>query len=127
VNAYEYTLERGVHCFRFTPHGESSFASFMEHVAHITEQARGKLCLLADMQNKGEEVNVFEVLGAIRMVERRSPQRPPVRVAVIERDLPVIKTIRVIHTLIGRRQDRFCVFLPDEADAALAWLMEEAR
>ncbi|MFQ3673715.1 MAG: hypothetical protein SNJ83_08975 [Aggregatilineales bacterium] len=127
MNAYEYTLEHGVHCFRFVPHGESSFASFMEHVAQITEQAQGKLCVLADMRNKGEEVGVFEVLSAIRMVERRSPQRPPVRVAVIERDLPVVKTIRVIHTLIGRTQDRFHVFLPDEADAALAWLMEEAR
>ncbi len=127
MNAYEYTLEHGVHCFRFVPYGESNFAALMEHVAQIVEQAQGKLCILVDMRSKGEEVNVFEVLSAVRMVERRSPQRPPVRVAVIERDLPVVKVIRVVHTLIERKQDRFRVFLPQEADAALLWLIEECR
>ncbi len=125
MNAYEYTVERGVHCFRFTPNGETTFAAFMEHVAQITEQAGDALYVLADMRHKGEEVSVLEVLSVIRKVERRSPQRPPIHVAVIEYDLPVVKSVRVVCAIIGRKQDRFRVFLSHEADKALPWLLGE--
>jgi hypothetical protein len=125
LNAYEYTLEHGVHCFRFVPYGTTGFIDFMEHVAQITEQTPDKLCMLIDLQHNEEEVNIFEALSAVRMVERRAPHRPPVRVAVIECDSLVLKSIRVVHALIGRRQDRFRVFLPHEVEAAMAWLCEE--
>lgn len=127
MNAYEYTLEHSVHCFRFVPRGESTFASFMEHVAQITEQATEKLCVFIDIQHMAGDISIFEALAAVHMVERRTPNRPPLRVAVIEADSLIVKTIRVIHTLIGRKQDQFRVFLPTEADTALSWLIEECR
>lgn len=125
MNAYEYTVEHGVHCFRFTPNGETMFAVFMEHVAQIIEQTGDALCVLADMRHKGEEVSVFDVLNVIRTIERRIPQRPPIHVAVIEYDLPVVKSVRVVCAIIRRKQDRFRVFLSHAADAALPWLLGE--
>lgn len=97
----------------------------MEHVAQVVEQAQGDcLRLLVDVRNIGEEVNVLEVLVTIRMIEKRTPNRPPLRVAIIEHDRPTVKTIRVVHMLIAQPQDRFHVFLDHEADAALPWLLE---
>lgn len=98
----------------------------MEHIAQIIEQAvDAPLRLFVDVQHKGEEVNVLEILSTIRMIEKRLPDRPSLRVAVIESDKPLIKTIRVVYTIISRRNDRFHVFLPHESDAAWAWLRQE--
>jgi hypothetical protein len=124
LNSYRYTYEQGVHCFRFVEEGKTTFAAFMAHVEQVVSSASKRLCILADVQHKGEEVSVLEVLVTIRAMEKRIPDRLPVRVAVVERDEMLLQTIRVVCALISRSGDQFRVFLHRDADAAMSWLLE---
>ena len=124
MNRYTYTYEQGVHYFRFIEKGETTFADFMAHVEQVVSSAAERLRVLADVQHKGEEVSILEVLMTIRAIEKRCLHRPAVRVAIVERNEMLLQTIRVVCALITRDGDVFRVFLHRDADAAMSWLLE---
>jgi hypothetical protein len=96
----------------------------MAHVEQVISSATERLRVLVDVQHKGEEVSVLEVLVTIRTMEKRCPHRPAVHVAIVERDEMLLQTIRVVCALISRNGDMFRVFLHRDVDAALSWLLE---
>ncbi|MCU0513971.1 MAG: hypothetical protein MUE40_15550 [Anaerolineae bacterium] len=122
-------LEHNIHDFVWRRNDRAAVDEYIAHLARIYDTAPAQQTIFWLVRDGGTGIPPIRYfLQQVSALEKRYPQRPPTRAAVLYGTgirLTLLNALMTMTNLYGRDHTRF--FTLDQYDAAVTWLIEQQQ